>query len=237
MPLTVAAIRYTDNLPAMREFLELLGLSPAVVSSGWIDLHAGAGRVWLHAASNSDSPSAPGQTNLCFESTDLRGLAEQIGTTYVDETFGASLMLTDPLGDEVQINSVHTDTYGYETCQPQPDEGTSVVAVRFTDPTGSYVGFLESLGLSHANGAAGEGYAEFSAGTGSVGLHVDDGSALPGTFAARVKLALRTTQDLDVVAKVLQDQGHGDACVVEEDSLRSVHVTDPDGQPMEIHSA
>lgn len=236
MPLTVATIRYTDNLPAMREFLELLGLSPAVVSPGWIDLHAGAGRVWLHAASNADSPSAPGQTNLCFESTDLRGLAEQLGTTYVDETFGASLMLTDPLGDDVQINSVHTDTYRYQTHQPQPDPATSVVAVRFTDPAGPYGQFLESLGLRRSNGAAGEGYAEFSAGTGSVGLHVTDGRTLTGNSAAFGSLSLTTTRELDVVAKALQDHGHTDARVVEGDTLRSIHVTDPDGQLIEIHS-
>lgn len=236
MPLTVAAIRYTDNLPAMREFLELLGLSPAVVSSGWIDLHAGAGRVWLHAASNADSPSAPGQTNLCFESTDLRGLAEQLGSTYIDETFGASLMITDPLGDEVQVNSVHTDTYGYQTHQPQPDDTTRVVPVRFTDHVGPYAGFLESLGLHRSNNTAGEDYAEFSAGTGSVGLHVADGRALIGTHGALVSLSLTTGRDLDVLAKTLREHGHPDAGIVEDDTLRSVHVTDPDGQQMQIHS-
>lgn len=237
MSLTVAAIRYTDNLPAMREFLELLGLSPAVVSSGWIDLHAGAGRVWLHAASNADSPSAPGQTNLCFESTDLRGLAEELGTTYVDETFGASLIITDPLGDEVQINSVHADTYGYQTHQSQPDPEMTVVAVRFTDPAGPYGGFLESLGLHRTSGTAGDGYVQFSAGNGAVGLHAEDGKPLTGTSGALVRLSLTTTHDLDVIAKALQDRGHTDARVVEGDGLRSVHVMDPDGQPIEIHSA
>lgn len=237
MPLTVAAIRYTDNLPAMRGFLEVLGLSPVVVSAGWIDLHAGAGRVWLHAASNADSPSAPGQTNLCFESTDLRALAEHLGTTYVDETFGTSLMITDPLGDEVQINSVHTDTYGYETRSPHPDGATSVVAVRFTDPAGPYVRFLETLGLRPSNGAAGVGYAPFSVGTGSVGLHVPDGRMLTGTSGALVSLSLTTAHDLESVAKTLQDHGHADARVVQTATLRLIQVTDPDGQPIEIHSA
>ncbi|UIJ34944.1 VOC family protein [Allobranchiibius sp. GilTou73] len=237
MPLTVAAIRYTDDLPAMREFLEVLGLSPAVTSSGWVDLHAGAGRVWLHSAGDADSPSAAGQTNLCFESSDLIGLAERLGTTYVDETFGASLMITDPLGDEVQINSVHADTYGYRTHEPTPDASTCVVAVRFTDPAGPYVRFLRTLGLERSMSAADGTYAQFSAGTGAVGLHVGDGTSLTGRSGALVSLCLTTARDLDTVAKDLQDHGYADATVTHADDSRSVHVTDPDGQQLQIRAA
>lgn len=242
MSLTVAAIRYTDDLPAMRDFLELLGLSPAVVSSGWIDLHAGAGRVWLHAAGNADSPSTPGQTNLCFETTDLPGLAERLGTNYVDETFGASLLITDPLGDTVQINSRHTDTYGYESLQPRPDLQTSAVAVRFTDPAGPYVPFLQTLGLRRSVSTSNADYAEFSAGAGIVGLHAagpdtGDGIRATGAHVAVVQLALSTTRDLDAIAETLRNGGHGDAYVVAEGSQRSLHVTDPDGQSLEIHPA
>ncbi len=47
-------------------------------------------------------------------------------------------------------------------------------------------------------------------------------------------LSLTTTADLDVLADTLRARGHEDAHIVEGHRME---VTDPDGQPIQVHRA
>ncbi|MDE9364200.1 VOC family protein [Luteipulveratus sp. YIM 133132] len=240
--LTVAAIRFTDRAAAVQEFLETLGLSTAVEGrdNGWVDLRAGAGRVWLHDAASSDTGGVPGQTRLTFEVPDVeRTTAHLVGAGYqaswVDESYGRSMTVTDPLGDELLLNEHSEDTYGFTASSPRPDERLTVTPVRFTEPRGTYGRFLRDLGLRE-RGEADEWWAAFDSGDGVVGLHHDDGSApiVPGPGACH--LTFGTVEDLDALAARLVAAGYADAHVERDEYVSLVAVTDPDGQPVQVHA-
>ena len=52
MSIVVRPVRFTDDVPAMQAFLELLGLQPRIQFNrpGWVDLAGSAGLVALHEA-------------------------------------------------------------------------------------------------------------------------------------------------------------------------------------------
>ncbi|WP_052590910.1 VOC family protein [Luteipulveratus mongoliensis] len=242
--LTVAAIRFTDGIPPMKGFLETLGLSTAIEGErgGWVDLRAGAGRVWLHSAADSDIGANQGQTGLSLESSDVAALTERLvaaghQAAYVDESYGRSMTVVDPLGDTFLVNEHSDDTYGFVASTPAPDSRLIVSPVRFTDPQGPYAAFLLDLGLQ-LKGSADEWYAGYDSGDGLVGLHHDDGEApiVPGPGAA-VHLTFGTTEDLDALASRLREAGYGDAQVQRDEFVSYVEVTDPDGQPVQIHAS
>ncbi len=57
-PVTMAGIRFTDDVARMRAYLEALGLSAGITRSttqaDWAAMHAGAGQVLLHSAATSE---------------------------------------------------------------------------------------------------------------------------------------------------------------------------------------
>ncbi|WP_040162842.1 glyoxalase/bleomycin resistance/dioxygenase family protein [Microbacterium gorillae] len=245
MTLTVQAIRFTTDVPAMRTFLERLGLVAVITASDpetdadtWAVMRSGSGDVLLHALATATSPAVAGQTELSLETDDLDALADRFGLTPIDESYGRMVQLTDPLGDEVWVNGAQTDFYGYATADASPDPAVSVAPVRFTDPSGAYGAFLERLGMTAAEGGD-EWFRSFRADRGSVGLHV----ARPGEFeqflrgdhGARVHLTLSTTQDLHALADRLRADGID--VRVDESFGTMLELTDPDGCPLQIHPA
>ncbi|HEY2794225.1 MAG TPA: hypothetical protein VGJ28_17805, partial [Micromonosporaceae bacterium] len=74
--IVVRPVRFTDNVAAMRSFLEVLGLRSRIASDNgtWVDMSAGGGLVALHDAASSDTGGVRGATRLSFESDDLDGL-------------------------------------------------------------------------------------------------------------------------------------------------------------------
>lgn len=238
---TVAAIRFTDDVDSMRSFLELLGLSPRVTAGGWADMRAGNGAVWVHDRESAAEPQPNGATCLSGEVTDLDALADRLrdaGLTpmVLDEAFGRSVTVIDPMGAEVLIQERQTDFYGYNKHAPQPDERLVVAPVRFTEPSGPYVPFLMALGLRQ-EGHADEWYASY-VGDGQIGLHHDDGTndALQTGNGATVHLTFITSEDLEHLASRLEAAGHP-ATITRDEFVSFVEVTDPDGHPVQIHAA
>lgn len=140
--MTVQAIRFSDDVPAMQRFLETLGLAASVTSDEWAVMESGSGQVLLHGTANATSGAQSGWTQLTFETDDLDSVAAEFGVTPVDEAWGRSLFVTHPLGAEVTINETQTDHYGYQQHEAHPDPAVAVVPVRFTDPQGPYAPFL-----------------------------------------------------------------------------------------------
>lgn len=65
----VMPLRFTDQLPQMRNFLALLGFSPRVGrAESWQDMVGGSGMVALHSAASSDQGISSGVTGV-----DVRG--------------------------------------------------------------------------------------------------------------------------------------------------------------------
>ena len=97
-------LRFTADVPAMRRFLETLGLKSRVESEhgGWVDMVAGRGMVALHDSASSATGAKPGETGLSFEADDieeLKGLLQAAGyqdATVWEEAYGRVLSVTAP---------------------------------------------------------------------------------------------------------------------------------------------
>ena len=233
--MTVQAIRFSDDVPAMQRFLETLGLAASVTSDEWAVMESGSGQVLLHGTANATSGAQSGWTQLTLETDDLDSVAAEFGVTPVDEAWGRSLFVTDPLGAEVTINETQTDHYGYQQHEAHPDPAVAVVPVRFTDPQGPYAQFLARLGL-RAEGAG--DYVAFVADRGSVGVHVDRPDdtaryAAPGA-GAQVHLTFTSSGDVEALAGTLRAAGYGDVRV-DTTFGTMIEVIDPDGRPVQIH--
>ena len=244
-PITLAGIRFTDDVARMRAYLEALGLSAGITRStaqaDWAAMHAGAGQVLLHSAATSDHRMPSGTTLLTGETPDVAELAGMLkhrglGTTLVDEAYARSLEVIDPLGAVVVVNETQTDTYGYDTQRPEPDPGVEVVLSRFTEPAGPYADFALALGL-RPQGEPSDRYAAYGAGHGVIGLHHDDGSTGlggPGPHA-RVALGFCTTGHLEQLQERLSVAGFEPGTIVVADFGSRIETVDPDGQHVEIH--
>lgn len=243
-PLTLAAIRFSDDVPAMRRFLETLGL--ATVSTrgdGWAVLRAAAGEIWLHAARTSNEGTQSGVTELSGDVADLDAFAahlkgQGVAFSIIDEAYARTIEMIDPHGRTLALHDRDPEQYGYQQHPDTSDDRTMVSICRFTDPRGSYVAFAETLGLKRA-GEPNGWYVPYTAGTGILGLHHDDGTtALPddGTGPI-VSLGLTTTMPLQEVQNRLRDGGYDAGKVVTEDFGSRIETTDPDGQPLQIHAA
>jgi len=119
----VRPVRFTDDVAAMRRFLEALGLRPRIASDngGWVDfLTKDGGGAALHDAATATSGYRAGETSLSFESEEplevVRDRLHAAGfadADIVDEAYGRTLVVTDPDGVRVSVDEVQEDLYGY----------------------------------------------------------------------------------------------------------------------------
>ena len=244
----VRPVRFTDQVARMQHFLEVIGLRPWIVTDrgGWSDLAAGGGRVALHDASTSASGAPSGQTSLAFETTDVSALAARLGAagvgevTVYDEAYGRVLTCVDPDGAVVAVDETPDDLYGYQVhAEPGAPEWLRVMPVRFADPAGPYGGFLRALGLTPA-GEINPYYVNFLAGGGAqgqVGLHYvfgEDLPVVPGGRCPAVQLTFESAEPLEQLAVRLAAAGY-EPGISTEDFGSLLHVTDPDGQVVQVH--
>lgn len=222
----VRPLRFTDDIDAMRSFLELLGLAPRVESTrgGWLTMVAGAGMLALHEAAISDTGGVAGETRLAFEGVDLDALANRltdagwVDATIWDEAYGRVLSVTDPSGRRVWVDG-YEDDYGFRVHEPERDARWSVMPVRSTTRVPEYAEFLESFGSPSYAGAP----------TPILGGHVGLVRVEPGPEA--VRLGFATEEPLEEVAARLRSAGYEDAAV----SDLVLSVTDRDGQPVAVY--
>jgi hypothetical protein len=118
----VRPVRFTNDVAAMRRFLETLGLRARITSDhgGWVDFSIDSpGTVALHDAASAVTVQGPGQTSLAFEADEpLEPLQDRLmaaGFTdahIVDEAWGRTLFVTDPDGLWVAIDGTQTHLHG-----------------------------------------------------------------------------------------------------------------------------
>lgn len=241
----VRPLRFSDRIPAMRAFLEVLGLRPRIESRGgaWVDLVGAAGMVALHTAETSTSGAVDGETRLSFEVADAHAFGARLGdagydAALYDEAYGRVVEVTDPLGATMMIDERSDDLYGFVRHEPANTGVVPpvVVPVRFTDDAEGYHAFLTACGLTGT--PAPGGYATYdSGGHGLVGVHYVYGDDLPvvGDGAA-CHLTLLTEEDLTAVEARLEVAGHRYERF-DEDFGSFLDITDPDGQSVQVHTA
>lgn len=246
---SVNPYRFTSDPEAMRRFLETLGLVPRFASGiGFVALESGSGWVGVHPDELSATHAEPGETQLALLA--LEGDGEDAAEAIIDlglqarlwdEQFGRQAGVVGPEGEGIWVNDKLRDTVG----AGDPDPGISVVAVRYSHDFDADREFFTRLGFVEQEGGNEWWTALTAPGGGTVGLHKpsrsEDLTSRPSEHnpigaVALAGLGFATTQPLEDLEARLRDAGY-EASIVEDDAARKVHVVDPDGKTIEIHSA
>lgn len=247
---SVFPLRFTSDAPAMIAFLRLLGMAPAVTGGkeSYGELVAGAGRVMIHSVSGAESGARAVDTDLCFSVPDTDAAAAELRTRGFavdvwDETYGRQGVITLPTGESVGLNEHQRDLYGYRGHDASAaDPRLTVTAVLSSADFAADADWAARLGFV-AEDRGTEGYRALHGGDGAgvIGLHspLPDGRRARSTGtefgdSLQVHLGFETSEDLEELAERLRAAGHP-AEVGEEGGVRAVRVTDPDGEPLEIH--
>jgi hypothetical protein len=208
------ALRFTNDVQAMRAFLETLGLRSRIESESgiWVDMVAGRGMVALHDAARSDTGGEPGQTRLTFEADDIDELKDRLEAagfeevSIFDEAFGRVLTAPGPDGAGLWIDERPKDLYGYKLHAADPDTRWSVTPVLGVSDQAGWERLLDTLGGDNRE------LARFRPAGG-----------------LEVQLELTTTEDLDQVAGRLSASGYRS-----EKVDGGLSVVDPDGRAMRV---
>lgn len=247
---TVFPLRFTADPVAMIAFLRTLGMAPVITAGddAFGDLSAGAGRVMIHSVRGAVSGAAAGDTDLCLAVRDAEAAAatlDEAGLTVSvwDESYGKQGRIGGPVGEGVSLNEDQVDLYGFHGHDASvADPGLSVMAVLSSDDFARDTEHFAGLGFDPV-GPGGQGWRELRgpSGAGSIGLHQPaqgDRRTRPtgDEFGdcLQVKIGFSTTEGLGSLAARLTGAGYP-ARAIEGEGVRSVHVTDPDGQHVEIH--
>lgn len=247
--LTVVAVRYCADVPAMATFLEKLGLTPRLSSEsgGFVTLNAGDGLVMLHSASEALSGMPAGSAELAFEAVDLDA-AEQLLAPLEpvrwDESYGQHLGFRDPRGDGIWVIESQRDLYGYRAHDAAPND-LNLLAIRFTQDMAAEAQFYRQFGYEvrgpmseHFTPLAGTGAAH-----GVIGLHPPNPALATGPQSpdnpvgppAVITLSFETHEPLDDLQRRLNAVGI-DARPMGGPAPH-LCVDDPEGNEIELHIA
>jgi hypothetical protein len=219
----IRPLRFTADVPAMRAFLETLGLRSRIESErgGWVDMVGGWGMVALHDSTASAMGAESGQTTLSFEADDIDELRDRLiaagfeDATIWDEAYGRVLSVTPSGGVQIWFDERAKDLYGYKLHDAHPDSRWSVKPRLTGVVETEWERFLAVLGG---------------------GQSVYYGSPAE-PFA--VRLELTTAEDLTAVTERLAASGYraeldADGTAVDPDGIT---IVDPDGQTVVVHGS
>lgn len=208
--IVVRPLRFSADVPSMRELLERLGLRSRIESErgGWVDLVAGRGMVALHDAASSVTGGQSGQTNIGFEADDIDGLEDRLeaagyaDVAVWDEAYGRVLSFTGPDSVQLWIDERSQDLYGYKLNDAEPDVRWSVTPYLTGATEDAWRRLLEVLGCDQL--------LRFGPSGGEFGVRLD----------------LTTTEDLAEVRRRVRHP------VTE--SAEGLEIVDPDGAVIRI---
>lgn len=225
--------RFTHRPVETRALLELIGLRPVTTRGGFATLRGSGGVVGVHSVASAVTTDVV-STSLVLEADDATMAADQLvadglDARWWDEAWGRQAAVVGPEGVEITINESPVDTYGYETHADEPGD-VEVIGVLFTRDLDAWSAFFVALGFT------GDGDAHWRAlradrGAGVIGLHLADDSRAEGECV----LGLQVAEPLAELAGRLRSAGY-DAEERSDLGVASVVVTDPDGEPLEIHA-
>lgn len=226
----VMPLRFTDHVPAMRDFLTLLGFSSRVSrDESWVDMVGGSGMVALH--STSTTSRHPAETGLSFEVPDADALAAQFtaaglaDVAVYDEAYGRALDVTGHDGTRLTFGERATDLYGYRHDEPRPEHGIVSMPLWFGPPAGPYDDLLAAAGFVRLDEGDDQWWRAWrSTGGGLVALH----PATEHRAAGSVELGFRTEEPLPELADRLTAAGYTGVSL-SDDFGGELTVSDPDG--------
>ncbi|GAA1513755.1 VOC family protein [Kribbella lupini] len=208
----IRPLRFTADVQAMRQFLETLGLAPRVEGEqgSWVDMVAGDGMVALHDAASSSTGGKHGDTRLSFEAEDIDRLRDRlVAAGHEDATTWdeayGRVLSVTAPGGLVIWIDERSEDLYGYKLHRTPPDPRLTVAPHLSGATPDWTPFLEFLGVRQP-------------------VALDQA----GDFA--VRLDFRTTETLTGVAARLQAAGYS----AELDGT-TIHITDPDGQPVRVH--
>jgi hypothetical protein len=210
----IRPLRFTNDVQAMRAFLETLGLRSRIESESgiWVDMVAGRGMIALHDAARSDTGGEPGQTRLAFEADDIDELKDRLDAagfedaSVFDEAFGRVLTAKGPDGAGLWIDERSKDLYGYKLHDAHPDTRWSVTPLLDVSDWAGWERLLGTLGGDSPELARFRPAGELE-----------------------VQLELTTTESLAEVARRLAATGYRS-----EKVDGGLSVVDPDGQTVRV---
>jgi hypothetical protein len=209
----IRPLRFTADVTAMRQFLETLGLAPRVEGEqgSWVDMLAGDGMVALHDAASSSTGGKHGDTRLSFEADDIDELkARLVAAGHEDATTWdeayGRVLSVTAPGGLVIWIDERSEDLYGYKLHRTPPDDRLTVAPHLFGATPDWEPFLEFLGVRQP-------------------VTFDPA----GDFA--VRLDLRTTEPLPDVTNRLRAAGYT-ADLVDQ----TVVITDPDGQPVQVHA-
>jgi hypothetical protein len=210
----IRPLRFTNDVQAMRAFLETLGLRSRIESESgiWVDMVAGRGMIALHDAARSDTGGEPGQTRLAFEADDIDELKDRLDAagfedaSVFDEAFGRVLTAKGPDGAGLWIDERSKDLYGYKLHDAHPDTRWSVTPMLGVSDQAGWERLLDTLGGDNPELARFRPAGEFE-----------------------VQVELTTTESLAEVARRLAATGYRS-----EKVDGGLSVVDPDGQTVRV---
>jgi hypothetical protein len=237
--IAVMPIRFTDQVPQMRDFLALLGFSPRVSrAESWVDMAGGAGMVAVHGAAVSDSGARPGDTGLTFEAGDVAVLAARLTAAgfpdaeVYDEAYGRALRVRDKGGAVFIFGERPDDLYGYHADDPRPEHGIVSMPLQFDPPVGPFADLLAAAGFDRLDEGDDEWWRVWSSPAGGlIALHPSVDDRGPGS----VQLGFRTGEPLADLATRLIAAGHSDVAMTDEFG-GELTVIDPDGQKVLVQA-
>lgn len=210
----IRPLRFTNDVQAMRSFLETLGLRSRIESESgvWVDMVAGRGMIALHDAARSDTGGVPGQTRLAFEADEIDELRDRLDiagfeeASVFDEAFGRVLTAKAPDGSRLWIDERSADLYGYKLHDAHPDARWSVTPLLGVADQAGWERVLDALGGDNPELVSFRRAAELD-----------------------VRIELTTTESLDDVAQRLAAAGYQT-----EPATGGLSVVDPDGQTVRV---
>ncbi|TCN43173.1 hypothetical protein EV644_102189 [Kribbella orskensis] len=214
--IVVRPLRFSADVPAMRAFLETLGLRSRIESErgGWVDMVAGRGMVALHDAASSSTGAKARDTRLSFEADEideLKSRLEAAGYQEVaiwDEAYGRVLSVLGPDDTTLWIDERSKDLYGYKLDDAHPDTRWSVTPRLAVQDQAAWQRFLQTLGGDNAE------------------LVRYD----PPAAEIEVRLELSTSEPLDEVVRRLVATGYEPT-----EATDGLSVVDPDGLIVRVH--
>ncbi|MDO5721894.1 MAG: hypothetical protein Q4P06_05050 [Actinomycetaceae bacterium] len=249
METTVCPYHFTHAPAAMAKFLQVVGLVPVRTSGLEYTLLRGyAGYVAVHGTDQAAIGSG-NETHLCLATPSVDEYIKHHEDTDLelirwDESWGVCAAAIDPNGSGVWINEVDHDLYGYQDVEENNEPTAEVVMVRYSKDFDADREFFALLGFQPAPGACPE-WEQLSASeqSGWIGLHYPDQGQPSYRQEPRfhavgkvplVHLSFQTREELQQVAQRLTENGYP-AQIVTDAVATKIHVTDPDGNRVEIH--
>ncbi|MCP2032676.1 hypothetical protein L1277_002786 [Okibacterium sp. HSC-33S16] len=243
--LSIALFRYTDDVPAMIEFLTVLGLRPPAISErterlGHSTYPPLAGQSTRYVLRATTRAAEVGRTSLGLGTDDLDGTVEALRTSggtiaSWDTAFGRSgrvettrgPLRIDDISSPSDLDGSHTDTERPE--RPERTEHVDVLPVLFSSTVATDRDVLTALSFTLDDEREGAELWEAPAG-GRLLLHRAHGDRVDQNDWT-VAPGIHSDVNPDALVHRLSRIGYTDARLTEG----AVHVTDPDGQHVEVH--